>query len=70
MQHHKETKFVMYVDDFLDEATLKSLQDTVTSLKYEKVKNPNGQLYGMRHTFNTSIHDDPLLELIKKYFFP
>ena len=48
MQHHKETKFVMYVDDFLDEATLKSLQDTVTKLEYQEVKNPNGQLY-FRH---------------------
>jgi len=61
MQHHKETKFVMYVDDFLDEATLKSLQDTVTKLKYQEVKNPEGQLYGMRHTFDKSIHDDPLM---------
>ena len=24
----------------------------------------------MRHTFNKSIHDDPLLKLIKQYFFP
>ena len=70
MQHHKETKFVMYVDDFLDEATLKSLQDTVTKLKYQEVKNPEGQLYGMRHTFDKSIHDDPLIKLIKQYFFP
>ena len=70
MQHYKETKFVMYVDDFLDNDTLKSLQDTITKLKYEKVKNPEGQLYGMRHTFNKSIHDDPLLKLIKQYFFP
>ena len=70
MQHHKETKFVMYVDDFLDYATLKSLQDTVTNLKYQEVKNPNGQLYGMRHTFDTSTHDDPLINLVKQYFFP
>ena len=60
----------MYVDDFLDEATLKSLQDTVTKLEYQEVKNPEGQLYGMRHTFNKSIHDDPLLKLVKQYFFP
>ena len=60
----------MYVDDFLDEATLKSLQDTVTKLKYQEVKNPEGQLYGMRHTFDKSIHNDPLLKLIKQYFFP
>ena len=60
----------MYVDDFLDEATLKSLQDTVTKLEYQEVKNPEGQLYGMRHTFDTSIHNDPLIKLIKQYFFP
>jgi len=68
MQHHKETKFVMYVDDFLDKATLKSLQDTVTKLEYQEVKNPEGQLYGMRHTFDKSIHSDPLVNLIKQYF--
>ena len=28
MRHNKETKFVMYVDDFLGKETLKSLQDT------------------------------------------
>ena len=70
MQHNKNTKFVMYVDDFLGEDTLKSLQDTVKNLKYQEVKNPEGQLYGMRHTFDKSIHDDPLLKLIKQYFFP
>ena len=70
MKHHKETKFVMYVDDFLDEATLKSLQDTVTNLEYQEVKNPNGQLYGMRHTFDKGINNDPLIKLIKQYFFP
>ena len=70
MQHNKNTKFVMYVDDFLGKDTLKSLQDTVTNLKYQEVKNPEGQLYGMRHTFDKSIHDDPLLKLIKQYFFP
>ena len=70
MQHNKNTEFVMYVDNFLDEATLKSLQDTVTKLKYQEVKNPEGQLYGMRHTFDKNIHDDPLLKLIKQYFFP
>ena len=70
MQHNKNTEFVMYVDNFLDEATLKSLQDTVKKLEYQEVKNPEGQLYGMRHTFNKSIHDDPLLKLVKQYFFP
>ena len=70
MQHNKNTEFVMYVDNFLDEDTLKSLQETVTKLEYYEVKNPEGQLYGMRHTFNKSIHSDPLLKLIKQYFFP
>ena len=70
MQHYKKTQFVMYVDNFLDEETLKSLQDTLTQLKYEKVKNPEGQLYGLRHTFDKSINNDPLLKLIKQYFFP
>jgi|TARA_R110002049_G_scaffold132497_1_gene291609 hypothetical protein len=70
MQHHKETKFVMYVDDFLDKDTLKSLQETLMNLNYTSVKNPDGQFYGMRHTFDKSIKDDPLLKLIKQYFFP
>ena len=70
MQHNKNTEFVMYVDNFLDEDTLKSLQENVTKLEYYEVKNPNGQLYGMRHTFNKSIHSDPLLKLIKQYFYP
>ena len=70
MQHNKKTKFVMYVDDFLDKDTLKSLQDTVTNLEYQEVKNPNGQLYGMRHTFDKGINNDPLIKLIKQYFFP
>jgi|TARA_R110000787_G_C13118682_1_gene414526 hypothetical protein len=60
----------MYVDDFLDKATLKSLQDTVTQLEYGQIKNPAGQLYGMRHTFDRSFFKDPLLKLIKQYFFP
>ena len=70
MQNNKNTEFVMYVDNFLDEDTLKSLQENVTKLEYYEVKNPNGQLYGMRHTFNKNIHSDPLLKLIKQYFFP
>ena len=70
MQHHKETKFVMYVDDFLDQDTLKSLQDTLVNLEYKEVKNPEGQVYGLRHTFHPNFHDDPLLKLIKQYFFP
>jgi len=70
MQHNRNTEFVMYVDNFLDNDTLKSLQDNLVNLKYEEVKNPNGQLYGMRHTFNKGMHNDPLLKLIKQYFFP
>ena len=70
MHHNKNTKFVMYVDDFLDEATLKSLQDTLMNLNYTQVDNPQGQVYGQRHTFPKSFHNDPLLKLIKQYFFP
>ena len=70
MQHHKETQFVMYVDNFLDEATLKSLQENILNLTYDAVKNPAGQIYGHRHTFPKSFYDDPLLKLIKQYFFP
>ena len=46
MQHHKETKFVMYVDDFLGKETLKSLQDTLTNLNYKQVLDPEGRVYG------------------------
>ena len=70
MQHNKQTKFVMYVDDFLGKETLQSLQDTLTTLKYIQVDNPEGQVYGYRHTFPKSFHGDPLLKLIKQYFFP
>jgi hypothetical protein len=69
MQHIAATEFVMYVDNFLDDNTLKSLQETLVNLKYEEVKNPEGQLYGKRHTFPKSFHNDPLLKLIKQYFF-
>ena len=60
----------MYVDDFLAQDTLKSLQDTLVNLEYKEVKNPEGQVYGLRHTFHPSFHEDPLLKLIKQYFFP
>ena len=70
MQHHKETKFVMYVDDFLGKETLKSLQDTLANLNYKQVLDPEGRVYGFRHTFPRSFHEDPLLKLIKQYFFP
>ena len=70
MQHNKNTKFVMYVDDFLSKETLHSLQETLVNLNYEEVKNPAGQEYGFRHTFPNSFYDDPLLKIIKQYFFP
>tara|TARA_R100000655_G_scaffold10945_3_gene25766 strand:+ start:719 stop:1240 length:522 start_codon:yes stop_codon:yes gene_type:complete len=70
MRHNKKTKFVMYVDDFLDKDTLESLQETFQKINYSEVKNPEGQLYGHRHTFPQSFHNDPLLKLIKQYFFP
>tara|TARA_R100000742_G_C4186130_1_gene19686 strand:- start:38 stop:559 length:522 start_codon:yes stop_codon:yes gene_type:complete len=70
MRHNKNTEFVMYVDNFLDEATLKSLQENIVNLPYDVVKNDGGKIYGHRHTFPKSFHDDPLLKLIKQYFFP
>ena len=70
MQHNRNTKFVMYVDDFLTQETLESLQETFQKINYETVKNPEGQVYGQRHTFPHSFHSDPLLKLIKDYFFP
>ena len=70
MKHNKDTEFVMYVDNFLSIETLESLQETFINLKYSKVKNPEGQTYGQRHTFPHSFHTDPLLTLIKDYFFP
>ena len=70
MQHNKNTEFVMYVDNFLGQETLKSLQYILINLKYQRAVNPEGQVYGLRHTFPKSFHDDPLLKLIKQYFFP
>ena len=70
MQHNKDTEFVMYVDNFLSIETLESLQETFLNLKYSEVKNPEGQTYGYRHTFPHSFHTDPLLQIIKDYFFP
>ena len=70
MQHNKNTEIVMYVDNFLTQETLESLQETFQKINYSGVKNPEGQLYGHRHTFPHSFHNDPLLKLIKDYFFP
>ena len=70
MRHNSNTEFVMYVDNFLSPETLKSLQENFLNLEYGEVKNPGGQVYGHRHTFPHSFHSDPLLTLIKEYFFP
>jgi len=70
MQHNKNTEFVMYVDNFLEKETLISLQNNISILEYTQVHNPNGEHYGMRHTFPESFFEDPLLKLIKQYFFP
>ena len=70
MRHNKKTEFVMYVDNFLSKETLESLQNNLVNLEYKLIKNNNGQIYGYRHTFPKSFHDDPLLKLIKQYFFP
>ena len=70
MRHNKETKFVMYVDNFLEKETLTSLQNNLITLEYKRVFTNAKNLYGMRHTFPRSFHDDPLLKIIKQYFFP
>ena len=70
MQHNKNTEFVMYVDNFLSTETLESLQNNLVNLEYKLIKNKNGQIYGYRHTFQKSFHNDALLKLIKDYFFP
>ena len=46
MLHNKNTEFVMYVDNFLTQETLESLQETFLKISYSQVKNPEGQVYG------------------------
>jgi hypothetical protein len=71
MQHNKNTEFVMYVDNFLDDKTLKDLQHTFVNIKYEDVTMDSGQNYGKRHTFYGEHHkDDPLVKLTKQFFYP
>ena len=70
MQHNSNTEFVMYVDNFLSIETLESLQETFINLKYSEVNDPHGRTYAKRHTFPKSFHTDPILKLIKNYFFP
>lgn len=60
----------MYVDNFLEEKSLLSLQQNILSLDYNQVFNRAKELYGMRHTFPVSFFEDPLLKLIKQFFFP
>ena len=59
----------MYVDNFLSIDTLESLQETFINLKYSEVKFRGSNIW-KRHTFPHSFHTDPLLTLIKDYFFP
>ena len=70
MQHNKNTEFVMYVDNFLDKKTLLSLQENITNLIYQPVKTLGGDHYGFRHTYPDSFKKDPLIKLIKQYFYP
>jgi|TARA_R100000988_G_scaffold99577_1_gene68993 hypothetical protein len=70
MQHTKQTKFVMYLDNFLEAKTLHSLQETLLKIEYAESRDGAGRIIGKRHTFPKSFHDDPLLKLIKGYFFP
>ena len=70
MQHNKNTEFVMYVDNFLEKETLKSLQDNILNTNHKEIWDSEGNLYGKRFTFPESFKKDPLLGLIKQYFFP
>lgn len=70
MQHNKNTEFVMYVDNFLEENTFKSLQHNISNTEHVDVYDGQGKLYGKRFTFPDEFKKDPLLKLIKQYFFP
>jgi hypothetical protein len=70
MQHNKNTEFVMYVDNFLDKKTLRSLQENIVNLSYQPVKTSRGDHYGFRYNFPKSFHNDPLLKIIKQHFYP
>ena len=70
MQHNKNTEFVMYVDNFLEKKTLKSVQDNILNTNHKEIWDSEGNLYGKRFTFPESFKKDPLLGLIKQYFFP
>ena len=71
MLHNKNTEFVMYVDNFLDDKTLKDLQNKLTKIEYSESKDKHGRVYGRRHTFFGEHHkSDPVIKLIKQYFFP
>ena len=70
MQYNKATRFVQYVDNFLDEETLKSLQDNFLQLTYPPRSNEDGT-FGNRHQFDLrKMKKDPLLARIKEFFFP
>ena len=51
MQLNKDTEFVMYVDNFLEEKNLKHMQETFSNLNYGIAKDMHGNAYGKRHTF-------------------
>ena len=65
MQHNKNTEFVMYPYKMIFVLDIDKF-----NLEYKLIKNNNGQIYGYRHTFPKSFHNDALLKLIKDYFFP
>ena len=69
MKHHKETKFVMYVDDFLATESLLSLQKTMTEItEYSSAKDDEGNVFGFRYFFPE--FDPSLIKAIKGFFFP
>ena len=80
MQLNKDTEFVMYVDNFLEEKNLKHMQETFSNLNYGIAKDMHGNVYGKRHTFymrkkpdayvGKKILNDPILKQIKDMFYP
>jgi len=68
--HNKNTAYVQYVDNFLGQETLTSLQETFSNIEFRDVKNEAG-VYGKRHTFPLdTFKNDPLLLRIQEFFFP
>ena len=67
---NKNTEFVMYIDNFLDENILKGLQNNFLNLNYTAMVTEAGAHYGFRYNFPKSFYNDPIVTVIKNTFFP